>query len=603
MPDDLPAGDEPQAPPPLDAGELETALATRAGDVEAALLAVSPAGRRVGLAELRPLSGIDREKQPSEFAAWIVKYLETFELIDEFSAILRGQHGGPLTPDEIANMQMAPEVGERFFRRTVFARCAIYRGGSFRGSGCLVGPSLVLTCAHVLDARNENDQFADVEVMLATSVRVGTHERPVRMALPAPADTVCPLSKRDLDYGDHDDFALLRMRLPAGSNATTVGLPKPWKPTTDAHIAILHYPKGTEQGVGWANLSSFRKPSARWCYVSPAEAGSSGGPCFNVLGEIVGIHQGRMANASRFVPFERFRERISGDIAHDLAPANLWSIRGLIDGTLVIGRRELFVIFAKMAEPDCGFRTLRIRRLDPSLGPEGLGFSVQLVRELVERRPDGHRALSLAWPQALYDDFDIIDELARVAQLEGLVGPQAAQENDGAATGETGFATAAKGRADRLARALQAAAERAGLTLWIIVEHTSTELGRQTIALETLASLIARWPRLRFVLVGNETVRLPDPDYTLSALDVPDPPVAGILSEFITGFERKEVEEFIDSFHADQFNAPPLPQQRRNWTDDALKGLNPVGSRYPLSDLPTVVKRLRESLRSLVKAP
>ena len=581
--------------------ELAVALDQRCGDVDSALYAVSPVGRRIGLAELAPLFGVSRDDH-AKFAARIVGYLVTFSLIDEFTAILRGQ-GSQVSAEAMVNMRMAPGAGERFFRRTIFSRCAIYRGDEFKGSGCLVGPSLVLTCAHVLEAANQNDEFDDVQILLATRVWARAFPKPAHLELPAASDTADALSEHDDDYLDHNDFALLKLRLPAGSNASTVSIPGKYAPTRDAVVAILDYPRGEDKGVGWAFIGAFDKPSARWCYTAPTQDGSSGAACFNASGEFIGIHQGKIANGKRFVPYDRFRSTIDKAISLDLGPSYLWSLDGRLAGTLVIGRRDLFVAFAKMAEPGCGFRTMRIYRLDPALGYAGLGFSVRLVQELVRRRPDGHRALTLAWPQALYADFDIIDELAKVAHADGLIAHAVSDEHDGVATGETGFATAAKARADLLVRELHAAAERNGETIWIVVEHATVDLGRQTIALETLAALVQRWPRLRIVLVGNETVRLPDSEFPVTALDVANAPTTGTLVEFVTGFERKDVEDFIDRFHEDRLDGPPTAMQRKGWTNAVLDDLIASGTRYKLGDLSTAIDRLRAIFRPLAPEP
>ncbi len=587
---------------PLTAAALAQQIRERKGEVDGALQEVSPVGTRLGLVELEPVFGVSADSDPDQFAARVLAYLQLVGLIDEFSAILGGDQANLLTPEDLANMQMDPGVGERMSRRTAFARCAVYRGGVFQGSGCLLGPSLVLTCAHVLGDGSEDGQYPDMEIILSNSARIGVEPVPVMISPVAPADRVNPLSGIDEDYKGSSDFALLRLRVPAGPSTAIVELPrKDWSPTKNAALTVLHYPEGTDTGLGLGHLGTFSQPSTRWGYVGPAKNGSSGGACFNSHGELVGIHQGKLGGFSRLVPSRLFASELGDFVANDISPDYLWSLDGRLAGRLVIGRNDLFQSFALMARSVSAYRLLRIRRADPAAGTFGLGYSIEIVRKLVERQPNGHKAIVLSWPQALYDDFDLVTKLTEQARDQQLVSATAGGEAAGVATGETGSATVTKGRTESLLQELNDNADKRGETVWIIIEHASANLGAQTVALETLASLAPRWQRLRVVLVGNEAITLPEPEFRVSDL-MQGMPARVALVEYLGGFERSAVEEFITSVHTAFVGAAPLPQQLQAWTDAALSEATMTANRYPLSDLPGITAKLRALLAPFAPA-
>lgn len=565
---------------PITAQMLERFLADRAPDVDSAFRKVSPVGLNIGTAELQLFLGVDATADPAKFAARAVDYLTQHRLIGEFSAILLRSDATAFEA-KIANMKMPLEIAQRLVNETVAARCGIFRGDEFRGSGCLVGPSLVLTCAHVLGTPQADGSFRGLDVLLSTHVRLPIHGQPLHFSAPADADHVLPLSADDADYAERDDYALIRLIRPDGANAAIAPLETDdWEPTANATFKLFNYPRDGEDGIGEAVLGRFIDPSARWAYVGPAEPGWSGSGCFNVRGALFGLHQGKLSNGSRLVPSRRFRTAIAPLIADDLAPPHLWSVDGRLDGTLVIGRDDLFAAFARLAERESPYRALRIRRLDPGLGNDGLGYSINLVQQLVKRRPDGHEAIVLGWPQVVQQDFDIIDQLAQVASIRGLAGSAPSL------TGPPGE------RAKTLLGTLDAAAATAGRTLWILIEHSATPLGSQTAALEALASAIPLWTNLRLVLVGNEAIGLPYPEYRPSDIGA-DPLPGATLVDYIRPFTRAAIGQFIDLIHQDLVGAPPQAQQRQLWTDNVLNGLAEISGSYALSDLPVVTQRLR----------
>lgn len=586
---------------PLTPDELQVLLGIRRTDVDAALQEVSPAGTRLGIAEIEPIVAASAMDNVAGFAAGTIAYLAAFGLLEQFSAIIAGQTIQAATPEEIANAHIDPAVGTRLFTKTVLARCAIFRGTEFRGTGSLVGPSLVLTCAHVVGAANDDGKIAETHVVLANSQRVGTDDRPVLYSPEADADKVLPLDADDLVYADHNDFVLLRLRVPSGANLSTVGVPdSAWQPTLPATVALLHFPKGADKGVGFGQIEVVTGPRCRWGYNTPTAGGSSGGPCFNTQGDLIGIHQGkRDSNHSlaRMVPLELFHQSLAEEVRKDLWPDYLWSLDGRLNGTLVIGRADLFTAFSLMARPGSPSRVLRIRREDPTDPGAGLGYSVELVRKLIERQPIGHRALVLSWPQALFDDFDIVKRLGAVAREQQIAGPTAGDDVAGAAEGQTGHATVVKARVESLLGDLATRAEQRGETIWIVVENANFNLGGQVVSLETLANLVPRWSQLRMVLIGNEAVSLADQEARIS--DVAAGRQTGLpLVEYLGPFTRSVVEEFLDRVYSDRMCEALSSNQRKVWTNKILAGLTDVNNRYPLTNLHTVSDRMRTLLQA-----
>lgn len=580
---------------PITAKALEQLLRNHAADVEKGVRGVGPVGVNIGVNELQLFLGCDARREPAIFAARAVAYFTAHGLIDEFSALIRQDHvaaAQKAARKAIAQdlgMHMTQEVAQRLMNETIAARCAILSDGAPKGSGCLVSPRLVLTCAHVLGEARADGSFPPVEVVLSTNMRVGTDDRPVKFSVQAKADNKLPLSGNDTDFANADDFALLRMRLPAGANATVAQIETDdWTPKGSDLVTLFHFPDGKDQGIGFGLITKFDEPSVRWSYRSETQGGSSGGGCFNVNGALIGLHQGVMdpdksKKIGRLIPYRRFRDIIAPEIAADLAPAHLWSVDGHLDGTLVIGREALFTAFAKLGERGSTYRTLRVRRLDPAQGGEGLGYTVSLVQKLIQRRTDGHSAITLGWPQVLQQDFDVIARLAQLALARGLAVP---------APDAAGSAADPAGSARTLLRALDEAAATTGETLWIVIEHSPTPLGGQTAALEALASEIPLWPNMRLVLVGNESVSLAGPEFRVSDIGASDLPGVALV-EYIRPFERGAIEAFIDLIHKDFVGEKPSARQRAIWTDHVLNGLTETSGSYALADLPEVARRLR----------
>jgi Trypsin-like peptidase domain len=555
-------------PEPLIAADVAKALREAPTAVQTALVAVSPEGTIFGLAEYNVLFLLDYTTKPDVFADHLVKFLNKRNLIDGFSAVLRSEAAPVISPEMLRANQSTPiEFGRWFYARTTLSRCRIHVNGVFAGSGFLVGPSLVLTCAHVIEA--SNDDLSAVEVVLDSGQRLQVRSPAAAISPPAAADRILPISTDDAAYPSND-FALLRMVFPVGADLAIISLgSREWEPTADAAVLILHLPEGKDEGVGNGVLARFALPSARWSYRAPTLPGSSGGACFNSHGQLIGLHQGSLSQGKRMIPLRRFASEIVDRVAADLKPSGVWSTDGKLEGTLAIGRRDLFLALNRMSERDSLFRILRIMRNDPAAGPDGLGFTVELVKTALAIGAGSHRVITLGWPTALFDQFDIVKALAQIAEI-GLVVIDASRQINGIASGETGYATVVAAQADQLVRMLNSAAERNEQLLWIVIEHCFADLGRQTIALEALAAAVERWPFLRLVLVGNETVRLAGSEFTIDQLNLPNAPTGGTLLEFLRPLDRADIVAFIREVYLSFLGEPPPNALVKVWADKAL---------------------------------
>lgn len=581
----------------LTAADVAIALREVPGSVQAALAAASPEGSTFGLAEYKVLFLLDYAIEPDLFANRLIDFLAKRDLLDRFATVLRSEAAPQIAPATLRANQSTPlELGRWFYARTTLARCRIRLGGVFAGSGFLVGPSLVLTCAHVIEGAD--DDLKQVEIELQNSQRLQVRAPAVALSPPAAADRTSPLPSDDAAY-QTNDFALLRMVFPVGADLSIVSIgSRDWAPTTDAAVFILHFPDGQDEGVGNGTLASFASPSARWSYRAPTLPGSSGGACFNSQGLLIGLHQGSLSQGKRMIPLRRIAGEIVDRVAADLRPSGVWSVDGKLEGTLAIGRKELFLALDRMTERNSGFRVLRILRNDAAAGPDGLGFSVELVKTVLSIGAGNHRVVTLGWPAALFDQFDIVQALAQIAEVEQVV-VDASRQINGIAKGETGYATVVAAQADQLVRLLNSAAERNEQLIWIVIEHCFADMGRQTIALEALAAAVERWPMLRLVLVGNETVRLAGTQYTIDQLNLPDAPSSGTLLEFLRPVDRSDIEDFIREVYLDLLGEAAPDALVNAWANKAFAA-GQEGSTDGKSSSQRIADSLRTSLSTLV---
>ncbi|WP_167858490.1 S1 family peptidase [Methylobacterium nonmethylotrophicum] len=504
---------------------------------EALRVAVDP---NLTLAAFRLVLHASRESLPGQLLAWI----EQAGKLQAFAAALGARRLPPPVTDDVEDTHLDSARAAFHFGFLVSARCRIRRNGKFEGSGCLLGPSLVLTAAHVLTTNPAILEFEDVEVEFQDGLREFVAPKPPVFASVSPHDLSAQAPNGSPHYGNEDDFALLRLTRPAGSRYANVPLPAAiWPGSVGGTIFVWHFPDGADHGIGSGRLEAITDPDARWRHDVVTAPGSSGGACFNNRFDLIGIHQGQWPPQRRLVPLSRFVDRIRACVAEDRAPPFLWSLTGDPSGPPVIGRDDLFEAFTHLVKPRTRWRGLRVRRLRPEGPDTGLGFTFQILRALVARNAGQHRLLSYDWPTPLGPTFDLLDDVEAWARRAKWLDAAAAETGlDGARAGETGRAGAVGARAERLARALHARAEADRVIRWIVFDQPVEALGAAREALEALTAAILPWPSLRVVLIGLETLGTPGSELGLAAAArQPDQGPGSFLTEWFGEFTREQV--------------------------------------------------------------
>ena len=185
------------------------------------------------------------------------------------------------------------------------------------GSGCLVGPDLVLTNWHVKDALPEGDSVV-VRFDYATE---GAREVVGRTCSLAARDWVVLESKpspRELgrDGGPDEptpdllDFALLRLNESVGLDVSG-GSQRGWITEFSFEFAIatkvlvLQHPQGRPMELSMGQVTKVNSGGTRIFYDASTEPGSSGGPCFDQQMRLIAVHHaGPRGDDNRGVPID-----------------------------------------------------------------------------------------------------------------------------------------------------------------------------------------------------------------------------------------------------------------------------------------------------------
>jgi hypothetical protein len=174
------------------------------------------------------------------------------------------------------------------------------------GTGFLVGPDLVMTNRHVIEALAGHDAppiVARFDFKLSPD---GSRLREGETFGLAPAWLVASSPVSDLD------FALLRLATPAGrlpAGGTPQAPPRGWVTPAwrelepDETIFVIQHPQGDTLKLASGRYDS-REPT-RLRYRVDTEPGSSGSPCFTAQLELVALHRGSAEGlANQGVPFD-----------------------------------------------------------------------------------------------------------------------------------------------------------------------------------------------------------------------------------------------------------------------------------------------------------
>ena len=524
-----------------------------------------------------------------------VDQLEHLGLLDAFGAALEAQGVG-LDPPPRFSDSVDPAKLAVFGSRARAFRCRVRVNDTVAGSGCLIGPSLVLTAWHVVAVGAPGapqEPAPRIRVVLADGGEQDVAVPPRFTSLCGDAEWTGSAPRADADVEGRNDVAVLVMRRPAAAHLGHAGLPTAAQQTASrSSVVLVHYPEGQDEGIGLGHLSKIRNVTARWRHDIETAAGSSGGPCFDRELEMAGLHQGKWEGGGRLVPIGRFLADLEPLVRDDVAPTTLWSLDGS-DGALVIGR-DLFFQAVAAAADDSRVRGLRIKRNDPAGPTTGLAFSADMLLQVLHRRGPEQTVVRVGFDGLVPDLVDDLHDRVVDAGLPLPAITAAAAVAPGAAAPEG----AARDRAALLAVAVDAAAAQAGRTVWFFFDNPSVALSEPArLALDGFVAAALRRPRLRLVVAGFETVALPGQEFSAPpAAGVAGPP--GLVVEFLGGFRRADVVDVLTRAAQDLLGQPENPAVVDAFADTALTGLASFNGLYAADALPTVAERVRPVLET-----
>jgi hypothetical protein len=526
-----------------------------------------------------------------------VSQLVRLGALDAFAESLRA-HGIPLDaprPEVFDDHVDLDKLG-LFAPQAKAFRCRVLVNGVVTGTGCLLGPSLVLTAWHVVAVnppRLPQRPAPRVEVILSDQSKQD-------ILVPFGFESFCgdaefdgSAPRADSDVIDRHDVALLVMRRPAAAHLGYARLPSAIEGTASRSMVFLvHFPGGNDMGVGIGRISKIRKVTARWRHNITSLPGSSGGACFNQDLELAGLHQGRWGRWGRLVPLSLFVAGLRSQIEKDIAPDTLWSLDGTESGAFVIGRDLFFQAVAAAGGEGSRIRGLRVKRRDLGAGTTGLAFSHEVLTQLLTRRGVGHTLVRVT-----LDEFvtDLVPEIQRRVRAAGLP-LQDPAASPGVSLGAAAPEGAARDRAATLAGTIEGEAAAAGLTVWLFFDNPSVAIAEPArLALEGFVAAALVQPHLRLVVAGFETVPLPGQEFPApSAALGAGPP--GLVVEYLGGFTRSDVLDFLTRAGQDLTGQPPLPATIGQTADELLAPLPAFNGIYREADLETLVTGLRSRL-------
>uniref|UniRef100_A0AAN0NL45 Trypsin-like peptidase domain-containing protein n=1 Tax=Yoonia rhodophyticola TaxID=3137370 RepID=A0AAN0NL45_9RHOB len=239
----------------------------------------------------------------------LVLSLNKHQTAAKFVAFLQG-HGIAIFP--LTGLQAGPaddtvdhQKMSDFAARSQAFRCRIQVGGRVMGSGALVSPRMVLTAAHViqqvLDAA-EGDEPA-LEIIASDTKRYPAR---TAFALPCHPDEHSGALPPATLAKAHMDVALLRIDHPLGRLYGHIKLPDaPHEWTGHSRFFLVHFPSGADTGLSIGEVTRQGAGDIRLPHNIAAAGGSSGGPGFGGDFQFLGIHQGRLGDFRRIVPYNQ----------------------------------------------------------------------------------------------------------------------------------------------------------------------------------------------------------------------------------------------------------------------------------------------------------
>lgn len=474
-----------------------------------------------------------------------------------------------------------------FLSRSRAFRCRVLVNSQFSGSGCLVGPSTVLTAWHVIArawSTADAQLFDPIEIELSDGTR--------RRAVPGYFSTSTELEFQgrlpsdDVGFQGFNDVALVKLERPDGIRLGFAELPREYSsPRSRSAILLVHFPQGNDKGFGFGRLAKVRGVTSRWRHDVLTAGGSSGGPCFNTGFALVGLHQGRWAPDARLVPGSLFLKDIRSLIESDIAPPALWSLDGPTHGQLVIGRDLFFEAIAAATSPNSRIRGVRVKRRDLAQGTAGLAFSFNILTLALARNPGKHCAVRIGFDTQA---TDLLDDIRRRIIARGINIPAAEPNADaGARIGETTLEATINDRARVLTLQIEAAAERDQQLIWFVFDNPVAGLADgERFAFEAFVGATLRQPRLRLMMTGFETITTPGEEFANASMGNGDG-APGLVVEYFGVFNRSDVEQLLTRACRD-FGVIVDPAIIADRTNQILQGVPSITGQYSTADLETV---------------
>jgi trypsin-like peptidase len=520
--------------------------------------------------------------------------LEQRGLLDAFVTAMAAQ-GAFVASEDPAPTQT--NFSEDVIARGRGFRARVLVGGEFRGSGCLIGPSLVLTAWHVIvtewpDAPDA-PAFPRIEVELSDHTKRRAWPKPIFFSPCTRLEFDEQLPNEDSLFSGFADIALLKLERPDGMRLGYAKLPsKVVPPVSRSAIVLFHFPNGADNFYGFGKIAKFRGITARWKHDVSAAPGSSGGPCFNTRFDLTGVHQGRWTPHRRLVPANVFVDKIRPFVEQDIAPPVVWSLDGTSNGRLVIGRDVFFEAVAAATRPASRVRGVRVKRLDPGQGTTGLAFSLEMLTLTLARNPGTHRTLRINFETL---PIDLLDEIRRRARALQLDVPPAEPEIPDVRQDETTAEATANERASALAAELNGVAERGQQLIWLLFDNPPGGLTDAVrFGFEAFLAAALRQPRLRLLLTGFETVPTPGEEFSnASFADREGAP--GLVVEYFGRFTAGDVEQLLSRACRD-LGVTVTPAEIALRGSQILQGVSAMNMQYSASDLETVVRRAASHL-------
>ncbi|MEM5295428.1 serine protease [Burkholderia sp. JPY481] len=406
--------------------------------------------------------------------------------------------------------------------------CKVSVDGNKSGTGFLVKDRLVLTAFHAVASlvnktgKARPNSYKKLEFWFDDIMPMGGEDDENRRRVaaardwlkacspPDPREDTEPEPLEEIDP-DHLDFALIELDEPIGLSAPRYrkGVPRSWinlddlaaMPAVNTQMLIAQHPGGADLRLA---VGLYRNHSACRCrirYLTPAIAGSSGAPCFNLGWKLYALHNAGYSRPkiNQGVPVSMIVAAIRSSNANALSdstaqPALMTAVTS--DGEPVLGRLDIAERINDMLEPGSALTTMVIR------APEGGGktWTGRLIRSLVTDR--GHDAFFFDAERFVADTPErfaqrLVDEVSITAHDDAPAPPDTRQRARWIAMRLADWTRRAAVNAKSKARSAR--------TLWIILDRLD-EVSFTQETHDLLVALIADQADmptpLRFVLLG-----------------------------------------------------------------------------------------------------